>query len=126
MYRDTISTVDDLHYHEQLALGGLIRVLIRMDGHFSEAEEEQLERVAEDIGGAEALWRIIDLASEELTDDDAVRTMAQRVERPEARMLIRETLEGIAIAETIKPGEQKVLDFCDELWGPLPEGVPPE
>lgn len=117
MYRDTVKVIDDLQDHEQLALGGLIRVMIRQDGHFSEEEEAQIERVATDIGGADALWRVISRSAEELSDDDAIKETAKAVERPEARLLIRETLEGIARAETIGRGEQQLLDWCDEAWG---------
>jgi hypothetical protein len=117
MYRDTLDTLDDLHDHEQLALGGLIRVLIRQDGHFSEAEEAQIEAVASEIGGTEALWRVISRSAQELRDDDAIREVARRVERPAARVFLREVLEGIAIAETIEPGERKLLAWCDEVWG---------
>ena len=46
MYRDTDLTLDDLEDHEKLALGGLIRVLIRVDGSFSEEEEKHLDEVA--------------------------------------------------------------------------------
>ena len=117
MYRTGLMKIDDLEAHEKLALGGLIRVLIRVDGSFSEAEEEALNAVAEDIGGADALWRGISQSAQELRDDDAIRENAQKVVRPEARTMIRETLEGIALAETIEPSEQRLLDWVDETWG---------
>jgi hypothetical protein len=117
VYRDTVKSVHDLEDHEQLALGGLVRVLVRLDGHFSEEEEAQMARVAEDIGGADALWQVVSRSAQALRDDAAIREVAAKVVRPEARLLIRETLEGIALAESIVPAEQKLLDWCDELWG---------
>ncbi len=117
MYRQDIQTLGDLEDHEQLALGGLIRVLIRADGSFYEEEEACLERVAEGIGGTDALWKVISRSAQELRNDDAIREAARSVQRPGAQALIRETLEGIARAETITLAEQQLLDWIDELWG---------
>ena len=61
--------------------------------------------------------RVISQSAQELRDDDAIRENAQKVVRPEARTMIRETLEGIALAETIEPSEQRLLDWVDETWG---------
>ncbi|MBX3246414.1 MAG: hypothetical protein KF901_04455 [Myxococcales bacterium] len=116
MYRSSVATIDDLEPHEQLAFGGLIRVLIRLDGHFSELEEEHLERVAEEIGGREALWALISRSAQEHRNDDAIRDAARGVVRSDARVLIRDALESIARAETIVPAEQRLLDWLDETW----------
>lgn len=124
MYRQDIHTIDDLEDHEKLALGGLIRVLIRLDGSFSEEEEAALEQVAQEIGGADALWKVISRSAQELRDDDAIREAARSVQRPGAQALIRETLEGIARAETITIAEQKLLDWVDELWGLTSSATP--
>ncbi|HJL18766.1 MAG TPA: TerB family tellurite resistance protein [Sandaracinaceae bacterium LLY-WYZ-13_1] len=118
MYRDTVRSIDDLHAHEQLALGGLLRVLIRLDGRFTPAEEAQLARVGEELGGADDLRAVVARSAEVLADDAAIRDVARQVERPEARLLIREALEAVARADTIHPAEQSLLDWCDELWGP--------
>ncbi len=116
MYRDALTNIDDLESHEQLALGGPIRVLIRIDGSFSEEEERYLEEVADAIGGRDALWAVISRSAQELADDSAIREVAKKVVRPEARVLIRSALEGIALAETITLQEQKLLDWVDETW----------
>lgn len=115
-YRTTVSTIDDLEPGEQLALGGLLRVLIRLDGSFSEEEEQYIDEVAEGIGGRDALWRVISRSAQELKNDDAVRDAAKAVTRSEARGLIREVLEAVARAETIVPEEQRLLDWLDETW----------
>ncbi|MEM9068707.1 MAG: hypothetical protein AAGE52_09380 [Myxococcota bacterium] len=116
-YRDQISKIDDLESHEQLALGGLLRVLIRLDGQFSEEEEAFLEEAAAEIGGRDALWRVISRSAQKCPDDDSIRAHAQKVIRPEARLMIRETIEIVAKADTITEGEQKLLDWVAELWG---------
>ncbi len=124
MHRQDVHTIDDLDDREQLALGGLIRVLIRLDGSFSEEEEAYLTRVAESIGGADALWKVISRSAQELPDDDAIREAARAVQRPGAQALIRQVLEGIARAETITLAEQKLLDWLDDLWGMSGETPP--
>lgn len=113
---DDVTRIDDLEDHEQLAFGGLIRILIRQDGHFSEEEEAHLERVAQEIGTVEQLWKVISRSAQELQNDDAIRAAARKVDRPEAQSLIREALEAIARAETIEPTEQELLDWLDAIW----------
>ena len=114
--QDDVTRLDDLQEHEQLALGGLIRVLIRLDGSFSEEEEAHLERVGEQIGSTEELWRIISRSAQEHPNDDAIRASAMLVRRSGAQALIRAALENIAVAETIEPAEQELLDWLDAAW----------
>lgn len=116
MYRDTDLTLDDLEDHEKLALGGLIRVLIRVDGSFSEEEEKHLDEVADAIGGREALWKVISNSAQQLANDDAIKAAAKDVERATVQRFIRVVLEEIARAETITPEEGKLLDWLDGLW----------
>ncbi|MCB9601978.1 MAG: hypothetical protein H6720_16795 [Sandaracinus sp.] len=115
-YRTNVTTIDDLEPSEQLALGGLLRILIRLDGSFSEEEERCLEEVADGIGGRDALWRVISRSAQEHKNDDDIRASAKAVSRSEARNLIRETLVGVAMAETIVPEEQRLIDWLDETW----------
>jgi len=113
---EDVTKLDDLEDHERLALGGLIRILIRLDGSFSEEEEAHLDEVAGSIGTPEALWRVISRSAQEHANDDAIRAAATSVERVGARQLIRGALESIARAETIEPAEQELLDWLDETW----------
>lgn len=112
--------IKDLEDHERLAFGGLIRILIRLDGHFSEEEEAHLEEVAEEIGSTEELWRVISRSAQEHENDDAIKASAKGVERPAAQRLIRDALARIAVAETIEPAEQELLDWLDATWQPEP------
>lgn len=115
-YRTHVTTLDDLEPGEQLALGGLLRILIRLDGVFSEEEEKILELVAEQIGGREALWRVISRSAQEHRSDDDVRAAAKAVVRTEARVMMREVLEAVGRADTIVPEEQRLFDWLDEIW----------
>ena len=116
-YREDGLALQDLEAHEQLALGGLIRILIRLDGSFSESEEEHLNAVAEEVGDRETLWSIISRSAQEQADDGAIRDAAMGVKRTEARELIRYVLEAIARADSITITEQKLLDWLsDTAW----------
>ena len=115
-YRSSKLTLETLEDHEQLALGGLIRVLIRLDGAFTEQEEERLDDIGEAIGGSELLWRIISRSAQEHRDDEAIRADALAVKRPAVRGFLRSVLEDVARADTIEPAEQKLLAWLDEHW----------
>lgn len=117
VYRDDIKGLSDLLENEGLALGGLIRILIRLDGSFSEEEERHVEQVGAALGSAEELWALVSRSAQEQRSDDAIREAAKSVERMGARQLIREALEQIALAETIEPAEQSLLDWLDGHWG---------
>jgi hypothetical protein len=113
-YREDGFKLKDLDDDEALALGGLIRILIRLDGSFSEDEEQHLDTVADEVGDRDSLWKIISRSAQELEDDQAIRRKALMVERTGARELIRYVLQSIAVADSITIGEQKLLDWLDE------------
>lgn len=113
-YREDGLDLKDLDDDEALALGGLIRILIRLDGSFSEEEEEHMDSVAAEVGDRETLWNIISRSAQELADDEAIRRKALMVDRSAARDLIRYVLERIAMADSITVSEQKLLDWLDE------------
>lgn len=115
-YRSAPTSLTSLQDHEQLALGGLIRVLIRLDGSFTEEEEERLNAIADEVGGREELWRIISRSAQEHANDDAIKADAERVERPGVRRFIRDLLESVARADTIEPAELELLAWLDARW----------
>jgi hypothetical protein len=126
-------TLDDLSDAESLALGGLLRLMIRIDGSFSQAEEEVLGELAEELSrqgsdGAtyrgqavvqadpQAIYTIIDRAGRALENDDAIREAARAVTRPEAREIIYGALFAVATADTISTGEGALLTWLEETW----------
>lgn len=115
-YREDDWSLSDLEQHEGLALGGLLRILIRLDGSFSEEEEKYLDAVAEDVGSRDELWALISRSAQEHKNDDAIREHAKAVERSGARTLIRHVLESVARAETITDEEQSLIDWLDSTW----------
>ncbi len=109
--------LDDLTHAEQLVLGGLLRLLLRSDGQFSEAEEATLGRIGERIAGdAARLWKAISQSAQAYPDDAAIRASAKSVDRREARLMIRALMEEVAAGDSITEPEQQLLSWLHELW----------
>jgi hypothetical protein len=118
---------------EQLALGGLLRTLIRMDGQYTPAENEALEDVLQEVlaepqGFAfrspdtsqtpqtSLVWELLGRAARELPDEDSVRRAALAVTRPEARETIYSAVFTVAAADTIVDPEWRLLEWLKEIW----------
>lgn len=108
-----IAKLDDA---EQLALGGLLRMMIRKDGDFSEAEEARVDALGNANGGREVIWRVISRSAQALKDDAAIRAAATQVTRPEARTLILDALAQVADADGVTTGEAAMLDWLRSTW----------
>ena len=109
--------LDELTYDEQMALGGLVRLMVRSDGDFSEAEEAALERVGTRIaGGLAPLWKVISASAQRFPSDDAILAAAKSVDRDEARLMIRTVLEEIAASDLIAETEHNMLLWLQDAW----------
>lgn len=109
--------IDELDKHEKIALGGLIRMMIRSDGEFAEAEEAAVDALGEEIGGKAAIWRIVSDSAQALRSNDAVKEAATKVVRPEARAAILGALKKVAGADAIVATERDLLDWLQATWG---------
>lgn len=107
----------DLTKEEKLALGGLVRVIVRADGSFSEAEETRIDRIGDELGGRDAFWKVISDSAQAFPDEQGIRQATLAVTRPEARELILGVLAGIAAADTISPAEMGLIDSVRAAWG---------
>jgi hypothetical protein len=107
----------DLTREEQLALGGLVRMMIRADGEFSSAEEERIDAIGEELGSRELLWKIISDSAQAFRDDAAVKAATVAVSRSEARELILSVLTSVAIADAMSSNERTLLDGVKSTWG---------
>ena len=105
----------NLEHSEQLALVGLARLMIRLDGSFSEEERELIDAIVEELGETryEAL---AEEAAEKMQDEEAVKYYARHVQRAEARELIFGVLYDLAVPESIDPAESSLLDWLTEAW----------
>lgn len=115
-YAARLMDLKDLTRDEQLALGGLVRLMIRADGVFSPEEEERVGAIGEELGGSELLWKIISDSAQVFRDDADVRRAGVAVTRNEARELILGILTSIAVADTVTPGEQGLIDSLRAGW----------
>lgn len=106
----------DLSDAERLALGGLLRLLVRADGEFTEAEEEQINQLGDELGGRELLWKAISASAQAFTTDQEVRRAGLGIERPEARELTLSILTRVAHSDSLSPDEQGILEALRSHW----------
>ena len=108
-------TAKTLAHDEQLALVGLVRLMIRLDGEFSEEERALLDDLVDDLG-EETFAALAEEVGEKMQDEDAVKYYAARVERREAQEQIFELLYAMAVPGSIVPAESALLDWLKEQW----------
>jgi hypothetical protein len=109
-----IETLKDLPASDQLALAGMLRLLVRLDGKFSAEEQEALEDISIEFG-QQTFWHLMDEAGRKLADDAAIREAALAVTEP-ARALVYDCLLRVAQSDTIQVRELALLDFLREKW----------
>ena len=81
-------TINELDHDERIALGGLLRLIIRSDGDFTVAEEETVNQLGvKHLGDAAELWSLISDSAQAAPNDAAIRASAQKVTRPAARAM---------------------------------------
>ncbi|MBI3203207.1 MAG: hypothetical protein HYZ29_16835 [Myxococcales bacterium] len=100
---------------EQLVLAGLLRLLVRLDGKFSDEEQAALEELASDFG-EKTFWQLMDEAGRKLPDETAIRERVGLVRGEEARTLIYKLVLEVARADCIQGREQGLLDWLREVW----------
>lgn len=100
---------------EQLVLAGLLRLLVRLDGKFSDEEQEALEDLAADFG-EKTFWQLMDEAGRQLPDEATIRDRAATVTAPDARETIYKLVLGVAQADCIQGREQNLLDWLRQSW----------
>lgn len=113
----------DLSPAEQLVLAALLRMAVRLDGKFSEAEREVLEDLALDFG-EKTFWQLMDEAGRTLADDRSIRDAALGVENQPARELIFQLVWTVTSSDSVQSKEQALLDWLKESWQLQPDGGP--
>ena len=103
--------IDELEANERHVLGGLLRMMVRSDGDFAEAEESAIDALGEGIGGRDAIWKIISDSAQALTSDASIRAAVPNVTRAEARAVILDALRKVAAPGDVVPTEQTLLDW---------------
>jgi hypothetical protein len=132
--------LEQLTSEELLVLAALLRCVIRIDRQFTAPEQEAVGRVAMRVAappegedpeattpyresaralepiGEERLFELIELAGEELPDDDSIREAALAVTRQEAREAIYGLVWEVAASDVAFRGESKLLDWLIGAW----------
>ena len=114
---------NDMNPEERLALGSLVRVMVRLDGELSSAESNELGEVARQLG-EEGFWAAIDEAGQDDLSDDAVMARARAVLRTDARETIYAALAEIAKSGSVVDSESSLLDWLTKEWGLEPRNAP--
>jgi len=109
--------IADLDKPEKIAFGCLVRLMLRSDGHFTDEEEEQVNRIGEEeLGDAGNLWHLISESAAVYPEEQDGKPQVARVTRPEARALMLRVLERIAGADGLDRAEAELLDWVREAW----------
>ncbi len=106
----------DLEKHERNTFGGLVRMMLRADGDFTEAEEARVNEIGEALGGAALVWRVISDSAQAFPDDARIRASVKAVARPEARALILDTLSKISASDGVDPSERELTAWLEREW----------
>ncbi len=121
---------------ELLALAALARLMVRLDGRFTPDEERALAEIGDALAaapapdenegagpyreaspaeralGATGFFELIELAGEQLPDDDSVRQAVRAVDRAEGREAIYGLLGQLALAN---PGQTRPIELLEWL-----------
>ncbi len=108
--------LSDLTDTERLAVGGLLRLMIRADGDFSEQEEEKVNALGDELGGREQLWRAISDSAQTFKTDQDIRAAGLGIQRPEVRTLTLKLLRQVALSDSMSPGEEGILSALSAAW----------
>jgi hypothetical protein len=107
--------LSDLQYDERLALVALVELIGEANTGVTEEESARIQEIVAAFG-QDAYRELAAEADERFTDEDALRDYLREIGRPEARELIYGTALGVAIGDTIQPGESALLDWLAEEW----------
>jgi uncharacterized tellurite resistance protein B-like protein len=105
----------DLLPEERLALVALSRAIARADGAITPLEGRAIAVIAAELG--EATYRkLFAKAAESFPDQAALKAFLARIERPEARSLIYESILALASADSISAEEEPLMLWLHETW----------
>ena len=110
-----IAGVKALSPNDQLALAALLRLLVRLDGKFSDEEQGELEEIAL-VYGEKTFWQMMDEAGRKLPDEESIKKQASSVTDPAARELIFACILGVARADSVQGKERGLLDWLRAEW----------
>ncbi len=107
--------IRELSSEENIALVGLLKLVIQADKLYSLKESAELKHVASLIG-ADVFHRSVEAARKKLKTLEDVKAFAPSVTRQEARMLIFSLLQEMAHVDGVVADEEHSLEWLAKLW----------
>ena len=105
----------ELEYDERLALLGLMGQVAAADKAASSGEAESMNAVAAAFG-EEKYREYIDEVESRFDDGDSLKAFMVTIDRREARELIYGTVLDLAMANTVSPVEESILEWLAKEW----------
>ena len=108
--------VDELSEVEREALVAAVYLLVNADGRIDASERREIDALADELGDPALSDRIRD-AGDTVRGLDDLTARVRRVERPNAREMIRTVLFDLANADGARDAaENGVLDLITREW----------
>ncbi len=107
--------LSELTSDEALVLVGFMRIVVRADGDYSEAERQHVALVERALGEERFQKAMLDVRGQ-LDKLDLLKAAAKSVTRPEARRTIYDVLEKIAASDEIVVAEEAPLKWLASWW----------
>lgn len=105
----------DLAGNDQVALAALLRLMVRLDGRFTDAEQEALGDLALAMG-ERRFWQVMDEAAQRLPDEESIRKAATQVTDQTSRETLYVALVRVAESDVIQSTEAGLLAWLREQW----------
>ncbi len=107
--------LEDLEPHEQLALVALIRLMIRLDGTFSQDEVMMLNGLARELGPP-LFWRLMSEVQATVHTSGEITDLARSVTRPEIQEWTYRILSRLAHVDGLEGKEAELLEWLKRTW----------
>jgi uncharacterized tellurite resistance protein B-like protein len=107
--------IRDLTSEENLALVGLLKLVIQADQLYTLKESAELRRVA-NLMGTELFHRTVEEARQKFKTLADVETFAATITRQIARKQIYDVVQEMARVDGVPAAEQGSLDWLARLW----------
>lgn len=119
---ETRDSLLDLSSDEKHVLAKLVRLLVRSDGELSDAERQQIEKVAEQAG-ADEFWKHLNQASESGDEYEAILKTSESIKAKDAQEMMYGTLYELSIEDGTDASENDLLDRLAIIWNLKIENV---
>lgn len=107
--------LSELTSDEALVLVGFMRIVVRADGDYSEAERQHVAIVEQALGVERFQQAMLDVRGH-ADKLEQLKAAAKNVTRPDARRTIYDVLQKIAASDEVSVEEEKPLRWLASWW----------